>query len=173
MKAAPTASLVVAQAEFLLQFLVILFDDPAVFGQVHQFPEIEIRRQRGQPVLGWFRFRGWPFDQPPFFRMRRQVWQQSLATPALRAACDTTPTSPPPGSPPQAAPGASSNKTVEGPEAERAQALIAPHAVGLRRRRVRRTADARQVHALLERPSKRVRKLIVCSIRTAFFCQTS
>ena len=37
MKAAPTASLVVAQPEFLLQFLVIPFDDPAMFGQMHKF----------------------------------------------------------------------------------------------------------------------------------------
>ena len=37
MEAAPTASFVVTQAEFLLQFLIIPFDNPAMFGQMHQF----------------------------------------------------------------------------------------------------------------------------------------
>ncbi len=69
MEAAPAASFVVAQAEFLFQFLVIAFDDPAMFGQVHQFSQTDVRRQGGQPVLGGFRFPGWPFDQQPFFRM--------------------------------------------------------------------------------------------------------
>jgi hypothetical protein len=31
-KTAPTSSLVVAQTQFLLQFLIISFDDPALFG---------------------------------------------------------------------------------------------------------------------------------------------
>jgi len=44
MKAAPTTSFVVAQPEFLLQFLIIPFDDPSMFGQVHQFPEANVRR---------------------------------------------------------------------------------------------------------------------------------
>ena len=70
MKAAPTASFVVAQPEFLLRFLVIPFDDPAMFGHVHQFPKIDVSVQSGQPVLGWLRFRGGPFDQQPFFRVR-------------------------------------------------------------------------------------------------------
>ena len=33
MEAAPAASLKVAQSEFLFQFLVVAFDDPALFGQ--------------------------------------------------------------------------------------------------------------------------------------------
>ena len=70
MKAAPTASFVVAQAEFLLQFLVIPFDDPAMFGQLHQFLQGSIGRQGGQPVFGGFGFPLRPFDQQPFFRMR-------------------------------------------------------------------------------------------------------
>ena len=70
MKTTPTASFVVTQPEFLLQFLVIPFDDPAMFGQMHQLSETDISRQSGQPVLGGFRFPGWPFDQQPFLRMR-------------------------------------------------------------------------------------------------------
>ena len=70
METAPTASFVVAQAEFLFQFLVIPFDDAAMFGQVHEFHQDDIGRKSGQPVFGWFRFPGWPFDQQPFFQMR-------------------------------------------------------------------------------------------------------
>ncbi len=36
MKAAPAAAFEVAQAEFLFQFLVIAFDDPALFRQSDQ-----------------------------------------------------------------------------------------------------------------------------------------
>src|SRR5262245_48746483 len=67
MKAAP---FVVAQAEFLLQFLIIPFDDPAVFGQVRQLPDPDGSRQSGEPILAWLRFPGWPFHQQPFLRMR-------------------------------------------------------------------------------------------------------
>ena len=50
-------------AEFLLQFLIIPFDDPAMFGQVDEFHYRDIVRKRGEPVLGWLRFPRWPFDQ--------------------------------------------------------------------------------------------------------------
>src|SRR4051794_36740774 len=70
MKASPTASFVMAQAEFLLQFLIIPFDDPAMFGQVDEFHYRDIVRKRGESVLGWLRFLRWPFDQQPFFGMR-------------------------------------------------------------------------------------------------------
>jgi len=36
MEAAPAASLIMAQSEFLLQLLVIPFDDPALFGDRYQ-----------------------------------------------------------------------------------------------------------------------------------------
>ena len=36
MEAAPSASFVVAQPEFLFEFLIIPFDNPAMFGQMHQ-----------------------------------------------------------------------------------------------------------------------------------------
>jgi hypothetical protein len=47
MKATPTASFVVTQTEFLLQFLIIPLDNPAVFGHVHQFDKCGRRRQSG------------------------------------------------------------------------------------------------------------------------------
>jgi len=63
MKATPTTSFVVTQTEFLLKFLVVPLDDPAMFGQVHQLNQRGIRRQGGQPVLDGLFFIGRPFDQ--------------------------------------------------------------------------------------------------------------
>ena len=58
MKPMPAASFVVTQTEFLLQFLIVPLDDPAMFGQVHQFDQRDIGRQREQPVFGGFFFTG-------------------------------------------------------------------------------------------------------------------
>jgi len=63
MKPTPAASFVVAQTEFLLQFLIVSLDDPAMFRQVHQFDQRGIGRQSGQPVFSGFFFIGRPFDQ--------------------------------------------------------------------------------------------------------------
>jgi hypothetical protein len=56
MKTTPTPSFVVPQTEFLLQFLVVPLDDPAMFGHVHRFHKSDISRQGGWPVFGWFGF---------------------------------------------------------------------------------------------------------------------
>ena len=45
-KAAPAATLVVAEAEFLLQLLIVAFDPPAQLGQIDQIAEPGIFRQR-------------------------------------------------------------------------------------------------------------------------------
>src|SRR3954447_25883677 len=74
MKATPVAPFKMPQPEFLLQFLVIPFDDPAVFGYLHQFFESDSRRQGRNPVLRRFRFAARPFDQQPLFR----VWLRLL-----------------------------------------------------------------------------------------------
>src|SRR5947209_11852798 len=70
MKAAPATPFKVPQPEFLFQFLVIAFDNPAVFGEIDQFVERDIGWKCGKPVLRRFLFFPWPFDQKPFFRMR-------------------------------------------------------------------------------------------------------
>jgi hypothetical protein len=36
-KASPSSSFVVAQPQFLLEFLIVAFDDPAMLGHPHQF----------------------------------------------------------------------------------------------------------------------------------------
>ncbi len=70
MKAAPAAPFKVPQPEFLLQFLVIALNNPAVFGEIDQIAERCVGGKRGQPVLRRLLFLLWPFDQKPFFRMR-------------------------------------------------------------------------------------------------------
>ena len=47
MKPTPTASFVMTQTQLLLQFLIVPLDDPAMFGQVHQFNQCGIGRQSG------------------------------------------------------------------------------------------------------------------------------
>ena len=70
MKPPPAASFKVSQAEFLFQFLVIAFDNPAVFGEINQFTERGIGWKRRQPVLQRLLFFRRPFDEKPFFRVR-------------------------------------------------------------------------------------------------------
>ena len=66
-KAAPTASLEMAEAEFLFEFLVVALDPPAQLGHAHQFLERSGRRQGTQEVFGRFGFVTRPLDQQPLF----------------------------------------------------------------------------------------------------------
>jgi len=70
MKAAPATPFKVPKAKFLLQFLIIALDDPAVSGEVDQIVDCCVGRKRGQPVLRGFFFFPGPSDQEPFFGMR-------------------------------------------------------------------------------------------------------
>src|SRR3954454_19360511 len=67
-EAAPAASLVVGEAEFLLQFLIVTLDPPAQLGQIDEIAETGICRQCGEPIFGGLRLTSWPFDQTPFLR---------------------------------------------------------------------------------------------------------
>src|SRR6476619_6408176 len=58
MKAAPSASFIVAEPEFLLQFLIVALDPPAQFGEIDEIPQRHIGWQTGQPILRRF---GCPF----------------------------------------------------------------------------------------------------------------
>lgn len=69
MEAAPAAPLVMAEPEFLLQFLVIPLDAPAQLGEIDETLEGDVVRQRREPVFRrLFRVLG-PLDQQPFFAM--------------------------------------------------------------------------------------------------------
>src|ERR1700693_2942648 len=67
MKAAPTPSLVVAQAEFLLELLIVPLNAPAHFGCLDQIHKRGVSGQRRQTILGRFCLIYRPFDQQPLF----------------------------------------------------------------------------------------------------------
>src|SRR3954471_17893132 len=66
MEAAPAASLVMSEAQFLFQLLIIALDPPAQFGQIDQAIKGHVRRDGGQPILGGLGLTLGPFDQQPF-----------------------------------------------------------------------------------------------------------
>src|SRR5580693_1362922 len=84
MKPAPSSSLEMPQTQFLLQFLVVAFDDPAQLGQADQVPEFCFRRQGGQPILGGFGFSLRPLDEQPLLWTRLRT----LLIPMRRADPD-------------------------------------------------------------------------------------
>src|SRR6185437_11817774 len=63
MEPAPVTAFKVSQPQLLFQLLIIPFDDPAMFGHLHQSLERCSRRQCPQPVFCRFRFAARPFDQ--------------------------------------------------------------------------------------------------------------
>src|SRR6201994_2166056 len=65
MKPAPVAALVVAEAELLLELLVIPLDPPARLGHPHEALERGAPGQVGEPVLGWLSRAVRPLDQQP------------------------------------------------------------------------------------------------------------
>src|SRR2546423_7839311 len=78
---APVATLRVSQSQFLLQLLIIPFDDPAVFGHLDQSFEVGSGRQRRYPIFDGFFLFSRPLDQQPFLL----VWFRLLVVPVSRA----------------------------------------------------------------------------------------
>ncbi len=66
MEAAPTASLIVAEPEFLFEFLIVALDAPAQLGGADELCERSGGRESGEPVFEWFGITLGPFDQQPF-----------------------------------------------------------------------------------------------------------
>ncbi len=65
-KSPPAAAFKMSQPEFLLQFLVVALDDPALFSQCYQVAQRDILPQIGHPVLGRL-----SFTAGPLLRSRR------------------------------------------------------------------------------------------------------
>jgi len=63
MKTAPASSFIVTQSQFLLQFFVVPFDDPALLCPTDQLVEFGLGREGCEPVLGGFGFSAGPLDQ--------------------------------------------------------------------------------------------------------------
>src|ERR1700709_601196 len=76
MEAAPATPFKMPEAYFLLELQIVPFDTPAQLGEVDEFAEADVRRQRRQPILGRLSFAFGPLDQQPFFR---QQFRQELA----------------------------------------------------------------------------------------------
>ena len=69
-KATPTSTFVMAQAEFTFELFVITFDAPAQFGIIDECGEGRVLGQGGKPVFRGSRLSLRPFDEQPFDRMR-------------------------------------------------------------------------------------------------------
>jgi hypothetical protein len=67
LETAPTAALVVAQAEFLLELPIVALDQPALLGQMHEVGDRGLLGQGRQPKLGRFRGVVRPPHQQPVF----------------------------------------------------------------------------------------------------------
>ncbi len=65
MPALPAAPFVMVQSQFLFQLLVVLFDSPAQFGQLHQASERDPRGQVREPILRGSFGLGGPLDEQP------------------------------------------------------------------------------------------------------------
>ena len=69
-KATPTSTFVMAQAEFTFELFVITFDAPAQFGIIDECGEGRVLGQGRKPVFCGSRLSLRPFDEQPFDRMR-------------------------------------------------------------------------------------------------------
>src|ERR1700756_88644 len=66
-EAAPPAPFIIAEAEFLLELLIIALDPPSQLCQIDQTIEGGLFGQGGKPILGRLGFVFRPLDQKPFF----------------------------------------------------------------------------------------------------------
>ncbi len=69
-KSSPTSALKVSETQFLFEFLVIAFDDPAMFGQCDKLFEPNRCGYRSEPVFGRLGFGSRPFYEHPSFGSR-------------------------------------------------------------------------------------------------------
>ena len=70
MEAAPATALVVAEAEFLLELVVIALDPPSQLGEMDQALDRSLLAQVGEPVLDRLSLALGPFDQQPLLGPR-------------------------------------------------------------------------------------------------------
>src|SRR5437764_6615331 len=76
-EAAPPAPFIIAEAELLLELLIIALDPPPQLCQIDQTIEGGIFGQSGKPILGRLGFAFWPLGQQPLFCTR--LTQQGVA----------------------------------------------------------------------------------------------
>ena len=66
-KTAPSAPLIIAEAEFLLQLLIIALDPPCNLAKSTKASKVMSSGLSGKPILGRLAFSFRPLDQQPFF----------------------------------------------------------------------------------------------------------
>lgn len=66
MEASPAPSLIMAETEFLFEFLVVALDTPAQLGGADKLSERGISGKGGEPVFERLCIALGPFDQQPF-----------------------------------------------------------------------------------------------------------
>ena len=62
-KAGPAAALIVAEPEFLLEFLIIALDEPSQLGEIDEALDRGLGGEDGEPVLCRFVFAHGPLDE--------------------------------------------------------------------------------------------------------------
>src|SRR5215471_1502245 len=67
METAPPAPLIIAEAEFLLQLLIVALDAPAQLDEIDQTLKADLLGQCGKPIFGRLGFVFRPLDQQPLF----------------------------------------------------------------------------------------------------------
>src|SRR6266702_2582659 len=72
-KAAPSSTFKMPEADFLLELQIVALDAPAQLGEVDQTVEGDIPGKGRQPVFGRLVLALWPLDQQPFFRAHLMV----------------------------------------------------------------------------------------------------
>src|SRR5882757_11432560 len=65
MEAAPSAPLIMAEPDLLLEFLIIALDTPAQLGGIDQIAKRDVFRKCREPVFGWLILALGPLDQQP------------------------------------------------------------------------------------------------------------
>ena len=81
---APPAPFIIAEAEFLLQLLVVALDPPSQLGEIDQTLKADLLGQCGKPIFGRLGFALRPLDQQPLFGAARSARYRDA--PAARAA---------------------------------------------------------------------------------------
>ena len=79
MEAPPTPPLEVAEANFLLEFSVILFDPPAAFGRGDDVVEGRMARQGDQPIANRIRGPDRPLEQQRLFALTSRPTRTRIA----------------------------------------------------------------------------------------------
>ena len=84
-EAAPPAPFIIAEAEFLLELLVVALDPPSQLGDIDQTLKADLPGQCGKPIFGRLGFALRPLDQQPLFGSAARSARYRDA-PAVRAA---------------------------------------------------------------------------------------